>query len=489
MRRWGLPKPDHKLFESHPLLNTQLLHYLQHGDITAKPGIERFDGPDVVFTDGSRAQIDLVVFATGYDMSIPYVPDDYVDWKSHRPDLYLNVFSRRKDNLFGVSYIEVNSSAYTLFDHIAALHRAVPRRRTRPTAGGGTVQEAGAARPARPERRHPLRRHRPARHVCRGARIPQAAAAHRPPAQAGARSRPACSTAYADRREQHVTQPRLALVTGAGGGIGLGVARMLRERGYCIVAVDISDAAAASAAERIGGSAIPVACDASDRTQVAALADRIRGEWSAELDVLVCNAGIIVPGTVAESAPDALTLQLDVMLGFPVQLINAAVPAFVARGNGHVLATVSMGGILSLPGSAVYSAAKSGLRAFLTALSAELAGSGVAVSGIYPSAVDTAMLRREARHGGSMLNFLGTVFTVDDVVKGYERALRTRRLEVYLPYIDRRHLAPRPLLAGSIQPTTSRARPARQARPREVPRAHRRGRLAHRPRTAAVSGR
>ncbi|HQJ36030.1 MAG TPA: NAD(P)-binding domain-containing protein [Rhodoglobus sp.] len=121
VRRWGLPKPDHKLFESHPLLNTQLLHYLQHGDITAKPGIERFDGPDVVFTDGSRAQIDLVVFATGYDMSIPYVPDDYVDWKSHRPDLYLNVFSRRKDDLFGVSYIEVNSSAYTLFDHIANL--------------------------------------------------------------------------------------------------------------------------------------------------------------------------------------------------------------------------------------------------------------------------------------------------------------------------------------------------------------------------------
>jgi len=61
------------------------------------------------------------VFATGYDMSIPYVPDDYVDWKSHRPDLYLNVFSRRKDDLFGVSYIEVNSSAYTLFDHIANL--------------------------------------------------------------------------------------------------------------------------------------------------------------------------------------------------------------------------------------------------------------------------------------------------------------------------------------------------------------------------------
>ncbi len=121
VRRWGLPKPDHKLFETHPLLNTQLLHYLQHGDIAAKPGVERYDGDEVVFTDGTRETVDLVVFATGYDMSIPYVPEEYLEWSGHRPSMYLNAFSRAHDNLFGISYIEVNSSAYTLFDHIANL--------------------------------------------------------------------------------------------------------------------------------------------------------------------------------------------------------------------------------------------------------------------------------------------------------------------------------------------------------------------------------
>ena len=120
VRRWGLPKPDHKLFETHPLLNTQLLHYLQHGDIAAKSGVARFDGPDVVFTDGTRERVDLVVFATGYDMSIPYLPHDYLPWTNGRPDMYLNAFAPRP-GLFGVSYLEVNSSAYTLFDRLANL--------------------------------------------------------------------------------------------------------------------------------------------------------------------------------------------------------------------------------------------------------------------------------------------------------------------------------------------------------------------------------
>lgn len=229
---------------------------------------------------------------------------------------------------------------------------------------------------------------------------------------------------------------RLAMVTGAAGAIGGGVSLMLRSKGYRVIAVDIDEAAAARAAGAIGGDTIGVAYDVGDRDAVLALANRIRGEWADRLEVLVCNAGLIVPGSIGTFVPDVLSTQVDVMLGCPIQLMNAAVPGMRARGRGRLLATVSMGGIISLPGSATYSAAKSGLRAFLTALSAELAGTGVRVSGVYPSGVDTPMLRFEARHGGSMLNFVGKVFTVPEVVAAYERALTGRRLEVYLPYSD-----------------------------------------------------
>ncbi|AXQ28512.1 NAD(P)/FAD-dependent oxidoreductase [Solimonas sp. K1W22B-7] len=119
--RTGMPRPDHRLFESHPLLNSQLLHYLQHGDIKAKGDVRCFDGDHVVFADGSREKIDLVLYATGYNMSIPYVPETYFDWDGGRPKLNLTAFNPKHNNLFGLGYLETNSSAYTLFDRVSQL--------------------------------------------------------------------------------------------------------------------------------------------------------------------------------------------------------------------------------------------------------------------------------------------------------------------------------------------------------------------------------
>lgn len=121
LTRFGLPKPDHRIFESHPILNSQLLHHLQHGDIAVRPDVARYEGREVVFTDGTREQIDLVLYATGYEMRIPYVDEQHFDWAGGRPQMYLNAFSRKRRNLFGIGYLETNSSAYTLFDRIAQL--------------------------------------------------------------------------------------------------------------------------------------------------------------------------------------------------------------------------------------------------------------------------------------------------------------------------------------------------------------------------------
>ena len=95
--RLGLPRPDHRIFETHPILNTQVLHFLAHGDLKAMPDVERFAGQDASTSrTGPTEEIDLVLCATGYDWSIPYVPGDQFRWKGHRPDLYMAMFSRRE---------------------------------------------------------------------------------------------------------------------------------------------------------------------------------------------------------------------------------------------------------------------------------------------------------------------------------------------------------------------------------------------------------
>ena len=112
--RLGLQKPDHKLFETHPTTNSMLIHHLQHGDITARPGIARTEGRTVHFTDGTRDDFDLILLATGYVHKVP-VAQKYFGDEQH-PDLYLSSFSREHQGLFGVGFVETNSGAYRLFD-------------------------------------------------------------------------------------------------------------------------------------------------------------------------------------------------------------------------------------------------------------------------------------------------------------------------------------------------------------------------------------
>lgn len=121
LSRFGLPEPDHALFESHPLMNTQILHYLGHGDCIAKPDVKALDGDHVVFSDGSREKIDLIITATGYQHSSPYLAPGTLEQDNGRPDLYLGVFSRKHSNLAVLGFIEFASAAYENFDRMAEL--------------------------------------------------------------------------------------------------------------------------------------------------------------------------------------------------------------------------------------------------------------------------------------------------------------------------------------------------------------------------------
>jgi cation diffusion facilitator CzcD-associated flavoprotein CzcO len=115
----GWPKPDHKILESHPIVNDQILHHLRHGDLEVRRNIERFDGAHVVFTDGKREQFDLVIFATGYTTKVPYLDAKLFVWKGNRPKLFLRLFSPTQDGLACMGFTEGDGGAYELFDNMS----------------------------------------------------------------------------------------------------------------------------------------------------------------------------------------------------------------------------------------------------------------------------------------------------------------------------------------------------------------------------------
>ncbi|MFX5801359.1 hypothetical protein ABTE09_19810, partial [Acinetobacter baumannii] len=73
--RFGLPKPEHRLYDKTPIVNSLVLQHLGQGDVTLRKPIKEFRGDTVVFTDGQEDQVDLVLLATGYEITFPFLED------------------------------------------------------------------------------------------------------------------------------------------------------------------------------------------------------------------------------------------------------------------------------------------------------------------------------------------------------------------------------------------------------------------------------
>ncbi|MCU1723768.1 flavin-containing monooxygenase [Pseudomonas sp. 5P_5.1_Bac1] len=108
-RDYGLPAPDHGIRECHPILNSQVLYYIGHGDLHAKPDISRFDGQQVHFSDGSVETIDLIVWATGYGIDLPFLPQEVFDWKREFDGLFMRMLPAEHDDLMFVGYLNTPS--------------------------------------------------------------------------------------------------------------------------------------------------------------------------------------------------------------------------------------------------------------------------------------------------------------------------------------------------------------------------------------------
>lgn len=182
-------------------------------------------------------------------------------------------------------------------------------------------------------------------------------------------------------------QGKLAVVTGAAGGIGSGLVAALLEAGAAgVVATDLSTAGI-SVGDRVTARAL----DVSDEAATAALVQAVESEHG-PIDLWFANAGIAHGGGI--DAPDEVwRRQWEVNLMSHVYAARALFPGWVARGDGHLVTTASMAGILTSLGDGVYAATKHAAVGLAEWLAITHAGDGIKVSCVCPGAVDTAMLR------------------------------------------------------------------------------------------------
>ena len=229
-------------------------------------------------------------------------------------------------------------------------------------------------------------------------------------------------------------QDKFVLITGAASGIGKATAELLYQEGYALWLIDINQAALDTLQQTLPGTETTV-CDLTDRHDLDKLAEQITQK--PRLDIAFINAGTIVPGDFIDVSFKQCDFQLKLNLWSALYLNHVCGNKMKAQNQGHLISTVSMGGIIGMKGSATYSATKFGLRGFLMAFRNEMKPFGVAVSGLYLSAIDTPMLRYEATHDkGSPLNFLSQPIKVEKVAKMVLKIIRRKRLENYLPYGD-----------------------------------------------------
>jgi len=120
--RFGLQTPAYKILQGHPTLNSELIYFVGHGEITPRVGVARLDGKTVHFTDGSSADFDVIIAATGYRISFPFFDKSFIDWEeaTYVP-LWRRMFHESVPNLYFIGLFQPLGCIWPLADYQARL--------------------------------------------------------------------------------------------------------------------------------------------------------------------------------------------------------------------------------------------------------------------------------------------------------------------------------------------------------------------------------
>jgi 3-oxoacyl-[acyl-carrier protein] reductase len=188
---------------------------------------------------------------------------------------------------------------------------------------------------------------------------------------------------------------RVAVVTGAGRGIGAATAYAFARHGAHVALVDRDGAGVAETAKTIGlagGEALPFTTDITDSFAIERLLDRIVEDWG-QVDVLVNNAGIVRDAVLADMTDEDWQETLDINLRGAMVCTRAAVPHMSARGRGRILSAASVVPRKGNYGQTAYAASKGGIIAMTRTWARELGPKGITANAVAPGFIDTEMVK------------------------------------------------------------------------------------------------
>ena len=194
----------------------------------------------------------------------------------------------------------------------------------------------------------------------------------------------------------------VAVITGAGSGIGRALAQQLAEAGSALALADVDEAGLTQTAESIGSKKALVTknvMDVAEEASVSAFAEEVSSRHG-HVTLLINNAGVALHGTFEEISLDDFRWLMNINFWGTVYGVKYFLPALKREERSHIVNISSVFGIIAPPGQPAYSASKFAVRGFTEVLRHELADSAVCVSCVHPGGIRTPIARR-ARLGAS----------------------------------------------------------------------------------------
>lgn len=179
---------------------------------------------------------------------------------------------------------------------------------------------------------------------------------------------------------------KVALITGASSGIGAATARALHQRGCRLVLAARSREKLDALAAELGPDALAVPTDLTDGAQVRRMADSAMARYG-RIDILLANAGVYIPGPVADGDPDAWANLIDVNVNGVFRCVHAVLPAMRAQKSGDIVVTSSISGCVDIVWEPIYSASKHAVQSFVHNLRRQVAPDGLRVGALAPGMV------------------------------------------------------------------------------------------------------